>query len=299
MLRFAKPTEDCGTVVAHWEPLYLHPAPTPAASLSEILAKKGNALRTEFEPKPRSHIGYANKIVGERAELIARIKEELTEFDYNNRLEKLLVKVIPMLEYDACEIDALKSSADFYKRRVELLQTWQSKMRDPERTIACDIIASGQTLPPENAGDRYKVPVDAQQVAAHAWTPTADRMPEPCTNVLAYTGKGQPIRAQWVPAKTLVDNGNGDFGVYDEATDECYWPEAWYETNAHEETHWIVDGLVTHWIPLPRPPQGDKPLPDSPPCNPHPSAPHGFSRNASHSAGRYVCDCEGWVPDET
>ena len=33
------------------------------------------------------------------------------------------------------------------------------------------------------------------------------------------------------------------------------------------------------------------------PCNPHPDAPHGFSRNASHSAGRYVCDCEGWIPE--
>ena len=40
-----------------------------------------------------------------------------------------------------------------------------------------------------------------------------------------------------------------------------------------------------------------EPLPDSPPCNPHPDAPHGFGRNASHNAGRYVCDCEGWVPD--
>lgn len=32
------------------------------------------------------------------------------------------------------------------------------------------------------------------------------------------------------------------------------------------------------------------------PCNPHPNAPHGFNRNASHSEGRYVCDCEGWEP---
>ena len=29
-------------------------------------------------------------------------------------------------------------------------------------------------------------------------------------------------------------------------------------------------------------------------CNPHPKAPHGFDRNASHSADRYVCECEGW-----
>ena len=33
-------------------------------------------------------------------------------------------------------------------------------------------------------------------------------------------------------------------------------------------------------------------------CNPHPDAPHGFDRNASHNMGRYVCDCEGWSPDD-
>jgi hypothetical protein len=32
----------------------------------------------------------------------------------------------------------------------------------------------------------------------------------------------------------------------------------------------------------------------APVCNPHPKAPHGFNRSASHSADRYVCDCEGW-----
>lgn len=34
------------------------------------------------------------------------------------------------------------------------------------------------------------------------------------------------------------------------------------------------------------------------PCKEHPDAPHGFDRNASHSLGRYVCECEGWTPDE-
>jgi hypothetical protein len=33
-------------------------------------------------------------------------------------------------------------------------------------------------------------------------------------------------------------------------------------------------------------------------CNPHPDAPHGFNRNASHTEGRYVCDCEGWSSDD-
>ena len=31
-------------------------------------------------------------------------------------------------------------------------------------------------------------------------------------------------------------------------------------------------------------------------CNPHPDAPHGFDRNASLAEGRYVCECEGWMP---
>jgi hypothetical protein len=35
-----------------------------------------------------------------------------------------------------------------------------------------------------------------------------------------------------------------------------------------------------------------------PRCSDHSDAPHGFDRNASHNAGRYVCECEGWSPDE-
>ena len=57
-------------------------------------------------------------------------------------------------DYNQLE-DALNSLA-FYRRRCELLQQWQSNMRDPERTIVCDILANGQTLPLGVAGDRYK-----------------------------------------------------------------------------------------------------------------------------------------------
>ena len=35
---------------------------------------------------------------------------------------------------------------------------------------------------------------------------------------------------------------------------------------------------------------------NTPDCKTHPDAPHGFDRNASHSADRYVCECEGWEP---
>jgi hypothetical protein len=30
------------------------------------------------------------------------------------------------------------------------------------------------------------------------------------------------------------------------------------------------------------------------PCKDHPDAPHGFDRNASHNADRYVCECGSW-----
>ena len=41
--------------------------------------------------------------------------------------------------------------------------------------------------------------------------------------------------------------------------------------------------------------QGVKhPDPQQPKCNPHSKAPHGFMREASHQAARYVCECESW-----
>lgn len=33
-------------------------------------------------------------------------------------------------------------------------------------------------------------------------------------------------------------------------------------------------------------------------CKTDPRAPHGFLRGASHSEGRYVCECEYWEPTE-
>lgn len=37
----------------------------------------------------------------------------------------------------------------------------------------------------------------------------------------------------------------------------------------------------------------------TPTCKTHPDAPHGFSRNGSHNAHRYVCECESWSPEES
>ena len=37
---------------------------------------------------------------------------------------------------------------------------------------------------------------------------------------------------------------------------------------------------------------------ETPKCKDDPRAPHGFDRNASHNADRYVCECEFWEPPE-
>jgi len=43
-------------------------------------------------------------------------------------------------------INDLEKSLDCYKIRINMLQCWQSSMRDPERKIVCDILANGFTL---------------------------------------------------------------------------------------------------------------------------------------------------------
>ncbi len=45
------------------------------------------------------------------------------------------------------QIERLENSLRFYKSRCELLQKVQIHMRDPERTIVCDILANNSLLP--------------------------------------------------------------------------------------------------------------------------------------------------------
>jgi len=84
------------------------------------------------------------------------------------------------------ERDDARSSLDFYKRRADALQQWQSKMRDPERTIVCDILANGCTLEP--AGDRYTTP--PAQPAATTGDPFLQGV---CVALQAVTGGGDGV----------------------------------------------------------------------------------------------------------
>lgn len=60
----------------------------------------------------------------------------------------------------AAEIKAHKrtvKSLAWYRDRVDMLQREQSRMRDPERTLVCDIIANCALLPDAD-GARYGTP---------------------------------------------------------------------------------------------------------------------------------------------
>lgn len=96
-------------------------------------------------------------------------------------------------------------------------------------------------------------------MTAPAWIPVGERLPGAEVMVLAYyknsLGKHRRIRAFYAPKHTVsAPDFEGD-PDYDEAQDEYYLPEGWYEANEHEETHWQVDEPITHWMPLPEPPK--------------------------------------------
>lgn len=55
------------------------------------------------------------------------------------------------------EVKSLEFAKEWHARRILLLQEAQQKMRDPERTMVCDIIANGHLLEGPMGNDRYRI----------------------------------------------------------------------------------------------------------------------------------------------
>ena len=55
------------------------------------------------------------------------------------------------------DITRVLIALEFYRSRCDMLQREQTRMRDPERVMVCDILANGQLLPDPN-GVRYGLP---------------------------------------------------------------------------------------------------------------------------------------------
>ncbi len=146
-------------------------------------------------------------------------------------------------------------TADFYRRRCEALQQWQSRMRDPERTVVCDILANGFTLDPPIPHNRYALPAEPVQEPVgwlndidgefeHSHKPWMDNPSEEWHPV--YAAPQQPMRCP-------TDGGECGAGGYCrpeqrkplktamEAEIECDCLVAWnastYGHSAHDTVH--------------------------------------------------------------
>lgn len=92
------------------------------------------------------------------------------------------------------------------------------------------------------------------------WKETKQEMPKPELPVIAYGlnshGKIRRMRACYIPENYMESDGDSFLGAdcYNEEKDMYYWPKGWYEWNEYEETHWLIDIEITHWMNLPEPP---------------------------------------------
>lgn len=91
-----------------------------------------------------------------------------------------------------------------------------------------------------------------------SWIKCSERMPADELEVL-ITCDGDRHVAFCVSEKSIsVDDRSFDGDtVYDDETDQSYWPSGWYVWNDGAEAWWNVHLAVTHWQPLPALPAND------------------------------------------
>lgn len=83
--------------------------------------------------------------------------------------------VVETLREAVKRLAELQTSLDFHKRRCDALQACQSTMRDPERTMVCDILANGSLL------INGKGKLAAERYAVQSPAPGTVQLPSPIT----------------------------------------------------------------------------------------------------------------------
>lgn len=124
-----------------------------------------------------------------------------------------------------------------------------------------EVLALLERLTAENAALREKVP---------QWISVEDRLPEPETDVLIVCNRNGYVfvtPAIYEDGKMLTQESAWNwsdiygYGLYSEEDDDYYIPEGWWENrqfNPDDVYNNPVDCTVTHWMPLPGAPEGDK-----------------------------------------
>jgi hypothetical protein len=87
------------------------------------------------------------------------------------------------------------------------------------------------------------------------WINTIHELPEAGVNVTAYGEnsymKERTMRAFYAPKFTIEDDNEYEAAEYCEESDQYFLKEGWYETNEHEDVHWMIEFPITFWQPLP------------------------------------------------
>ena len=81
-----------------------------------------------------------------------RDDEDISQFDVN-KIGEAIDAAVEMIE----RLELAESAVAWHRRRWMALQMHQTKMREPERTMVCDILANGELMHPTVSGDRYAI----------------------------------------------------------------------------------------------------------------------------------------------
>lgn len=128
----------------------------------------------------------ANCLIAGRRAYISSRRAEAREAEYLERITAAVLRHLashpeaapaPEAEDLDKQLAEALSSLSFYKRRCAALQECQSSMRDPERTMVCDILANGSLLIDgrgQLAAERYAAaptPAPTIDLAGHHYDP--------------------------------------------------------------------------------------------------------------------------------